>query len=161
MARVGISPLGSSNSGRRCRLHSRFFAFSCRASSLLLFGAVCQAVGYAVAPAAQSGDWRTLAKWLLVMLAMVMVARYLWRRPKPIFATDAGLEVGSGRERRLIPWSRVIDVREMPSVRMQTFSPPRMWQVDLVRHERFDFCGTPDAREIVAEYIERAERPVR
>ena len=161
MARVAISPLGSSNFGRRCRLHSRFFAFSCRASSLLLFGAACQAVSYAVAPAAQSGDWRGLATWLLVVLAMVMVARYLWRRPKPIFATDAGLQVGSGKECRLIPWSRVLDVREMPSVRMQTFARPRMWQVDLDHDERFDFCGTPDARQIVAEYIERAERPVR
>ena len=161
IARVGISQLGSSNSGRRCRLHSRFFAFSCRASSLLLFGAVCQAVSYAVAPAAQSGDWPAVAKWLLVVLATVMVARYLWRRPKPIFATDAGLEVGSGERRRLIPWSRVLDVREMPSVRMQTFSRPRMWQVDLDRDERFDFCGTPDARTIVAEYIGRAERRAR
>jgi len=158
MAQVGISPFRSPKFARRSRLHSRFFAFYCRVFSVLLFGGACQAVSYAVAPAARSGDWSALVQWLLVIVAMVMVARYLWRRPKPIFATDGGLEVGSRKERRLIPWSRVIEVREMPSVRMQTFSRPRMWQVDLDRGERFDFCGTPDARKIVAEYIKRAER---
>jgi len=55
-------------------------------------------------------------------------------------------------------WSRVIDVREMPPVRLQSFANPSMWQVDLDRGERFDFCGTRDARKNVAEYIERAER---
>jgi hypothetical protein len=100
-----------------------------------------------------------MLKLLLVVLAIVALARYLWLRPKPIFATDAGLEVGAGKKRRLIPWSRVLDIREMPSVRMHPFSQPRLWQVDLDHEERFDFCGTRNAREIVAEYIERAEQP--
>ena len=158
MARIGISLPRLSSSAPRYRLHSRFFAFYCRTFSVLLFGGACQLVSYAVAPAVQSRDWQALVTGTLVVFAIVIVARYLWRRPKPIFATDAGLEIRSGKERRLIPWSCVLDVREMPSVRMQTFSRPRMWQVDLDGDERFDFCGTPDARKIVAEFIERAER---
>ena len=35
-----------------------------------------------------------------------------------------------------------------------------MWQVDLDRGERFDFRGKRNARELVGEYVERAERPL-
>lgn len=158
MARLGSPLLASSAAARRCRLHSLSFAVYSRIFSVLLFGAACQLSWYGAAPAVQARDWQSLAKLLLVVLAIVAVARYLWRRPKPIFATEAGLEVGDGKKRRLIPWSRVFDIREMPSVRMHPFSHPRMWQVDLDHDERIDFCGTRHAREIVADFIERAER---
>ena len=158
MARLESPLLASSAAGRRCRLHSRSFAVYSRLFSVLLFSAACQLGWYEAEPAVQARDWRSLATMLLVVLATVALGGYLWRRPKPIFATDAGLEVGDGRKRRLIPWSRVIDIREMPSVRMHPFSHPRMWQVDLDHDERFDFCGTRHAREIVADFIERAER---
>jgi hypothetical protein len=69
-------------------------------------------VSYAVTPAVQSRDGQALANALLIVFAICMVARYLCR-PKPIYATEASLEIGSGRGRRLIPWSRVVDVREM------------------------------------------------
>ena len=75
----------------------------------------------------------------------------------PQLATQAGLEIGAGKKRRLIPWSQVLDIREMPTVRFSWFSNPSMWQVDLDRDEQFDFCGTPKARQIVRKYIARAD----
>lgn len=157
MARLTTSAFATEPARRR-RLHSWSFALYCRVFSSLLFIAATQLSWYETGRAVQSRDWQTLATLLLIVLAIAAVARYLWRRPKPIFATEAGLEVGHGRGQRLIPWSSVIDIREMPSVRMDPFSRPRMWQVDLDHDQRFDFCGTRDAREIVAEFIERAER---
>jgi hypothetical protein len=129
--------------------------------ALLLLVAACQLVWSEAEPAAQSGAWE-LAKVLLVCCGILALSRYLWLRPRPVFATRRGLEVGSGKKRRLIPWARVLDVREMPSVRMHPFSHPRMWQVDLDSNQRFDFCGVREARQIVTEYVKRAEtRPPR
>jgi membrane protein YdbS with pleckstrin-like domain len=159
MARLETPLLASPSAARRRRLHSLSFAVHSRIFSVLLFIAACQLSWYEAEPAVQSGDWQSLAKLLFVVLAIVALAGYLWRRPKRIFATVDGLQVGDGKKRRLIPWSRVLDIREMPSVRMQPFLNPRMWQVDLDKDERFDFCGTRNARQIVAEFIERAERP--
>jgi hypothetical protein len=88
-----------------------------------------------------------------LMLAVVALA---WLRPRRIFATEDGLAVGSGKRTRLIPWSRVQDIRELPWIR---FSPPwypKMWQVDL-DDECFDFCGARNARQIVIEFAARAD----
>jgi hypothetical protein len=156
-SRFTLSSLTLAGAPRRARLHSRLFVIHCRVFSVILFIAACGLARFETGPAAQSGAW-PLAKALFVILAMLAVSRYIWRRPQPVFATKTGLEVGAGKRRRLIPWARVLDVREMPSVRMQTFLNPRMWQVDLDRNERFDFCGVRDAREIVSEYVKQAER---
>ena len=46
------------------------------------------------------------------------------------------------RKKRNVYRRRVLDVREMPSVRMQTFARPRMWQVDLDRDDRSEIAPT-------------------
>lgn len=132
----------------RYRLHSRGFALYTRLSALLLLLGVAQIPRFDV----------PLATGICMALALFALACVVWFRSQPVFATRGGIEVGAGRKRRLIPWSRVIDVREVPWIR---FSPPwypKMWQVDLDGDERFDFCGTRKARQIVIEYVKRAER---
>jgi hypothetical protein len=151
-----LSSLTLADPPGRSRLHSRSFAIYSRMFSLMLFFAAGQVLWGEAELAAQSGAW-PLVKVLLVCFGILAVSRYLWIRPRPIFATKSGLLVGAGKKRRLIPWARVLDVREMPSVRMHPFSNPRMWQVDLDHDQRFDFCGVREAREIVIEYVKRAE----
>jgi hypothetical protein len=138
------------------RLHSRFFTIYSRLFSVMLFIGAFQLLGNRGAPPAEGGKWTELGGAIAMFLTILAFSRYLWVRPKPVIATKDGLSVGAGKKRRLIPWSRVLDVREMPSVRLSAGGYPRMWQVDLDRDERFDFCGTAKAREIVKGYIERA-----
>jgi hypothetical protein len=93
------------------------------------------------------------------ILLLSAVGLTLWFRVRDITATSKGLEVGSGRSVRQIPWGRVVDVREMPWMR---FSPPwypKMFQVDLRGGEAFDFVGVRDSREIVRQFVARAEEP--
>ena len=90
----------------------------------------------------------------LLVLFTVALACWLWLRPKPVVATTAGLEVGPGKP-RLVPWSRVMDVREIP---WMSFSPPwypKMWQVDLAGGESFDFCGSNGGEWI--EFLKRSD----
>jgi hypothetical protein len=157
MSRFVLSSLTLADPPGRHRLHSRFFGLYSRLFSVLLCAGAFQLIWYRMTPAAHVESWADLAKGIPQLLAILLLARYLWRRPKPVFATKSGLEVGAGKQRRLIPWSRVLDVREMPAVRLSSFANPSLWQVDLDRDERFDFCGTREAREIVKEYIARAE----
>ncbi|MEP7052085.1 MAG: hypothetical protein ABJB12_17100 [Pseudomonadota bacterium] len=156
--RFVLSSLTLADPPGRHRLHSRLFALQARAFSVLLFGGAAQLLWYQVAPAARVESGSMLAKSIALLIAIVALAWYVWQRPKSVFATKRGLEVGSGKKRRVIPWSRVLDVREMPSVRLSAFANPSRWQVDLDRDERFDFCGIAKARAIVKEYIARAER---
>jgi hypothetical protein len=150
-----------STTATRCRLDSRSSAIYSRMLSAQLFVVVCLVGMFTGWLAVQARDWLSLERVLLVVLAGFFVARHLWRRPKQVFASESGLEFGDGNKRRLIPWSRVLDIREVPSVRVHPFRHPRLWQVDLDHEQSFDFCGTPHAREIVADFIERAERPPR
>ena len=108
--------------GRR-RLHSRSFAIYSRMFALLLLVAACQLAWSEAWPVAQSGAWE-LAKVLLVCFGILALSRYLWLRPRPVFATRPGLEVGAGKKRRLIPWARVLDVREMPRSQHPFSHPP-------------------------------------
>jgi hypothetical protein len=157
MSRFVLSSLTLVDPPGRHRLDSRSSACFSRTFSVLLCVGAFQLLWYQTTPAAHVTSWSELAKSFPQAIAMLAVALYLWVRPKPIFATRDGLEVGAGKKRRLIPWSRVLDVREMPTVRFRAWSNPSAWQVDLDRDERFDFFGTPKARAIVKEYIARAE----
>lgn len=156
MARFVLSSLTYSGTPGRRRLHSRSHALFSRMFSTMLCGGACQLVADQIVPAAQAANWSALAELIALLIAILAVARSIWVRPKPVYATKSGLEIGAGKKCRLIPWSRVRDVREMPSVRFRPFANPSLWQVDLDRGQSLDFCGTSQAREIVAEYMARA-----
>jgi|GEM_PF-1413540 len=128
------------------RLHSRIFSLFTRLGSLLLVLGLVRLL--------RSDSFIGASIHAALGLAL---AGLLWFRKKSVFACNDGLAVGSGKNRRLIPWSRVLDVRELPWIR---FSPPwypKMWQVDLDQDQRFDFCGIRKTREIVSEFIKRSE----
>jgi hypothetical protein len=128
------------------RLHSRVFAVFTRVGSLLLL--------LSIVPLLRSDSLVEASIHVTLVLALAWL---LWSRSKSVVATNDGLAVGVGKSTRLIPWSRVLDVRELPWIR---FSPPwypRMWQVDLDSDERFDFCGVRRTREIVLEFVKRSE----
>ncbi len=156
MSHFTLSSLTLADAPGRYRLHSRVYHLYLRSFALLLGGAGLFLFGQA-AYLEPSSDWRVWAKGVLCVLAQLAVACFVWSRPKRVFATADGLEINAGKKRRLIPWSRVLDVRELPWIRHSWSFYPRMWQVDLDRDERFDFCGTPRARLIVQDYIARAE----
>lgn len=158
VGRFVLSSLANADRGGRHRLHSRSFCLYTRAFALLLVVGACQVMRYEAAPAAQRGTLSAIGESTLHVLALLAVATYLWFRSKQVFATPAGLEVGSGKRLRVVPWSRVVDVREVPWIRFSLSWYPRMWQVDLDRNQRFDFCGTRRARDIVRQYVARAER---
>ena len=88
---------------------------------------------------------------MLVLLAFMYM---MWFRRK-VVATAAGLEVGSGKRRRIIPWPEVVDVREQPWIRFSQPWSPKMWQVDLLRGKAFDFVGVQSSQKIVAAFIQR------
>ena len=143
--RLVLCALTGSHAPERRRLHSLGFALFTRLSSVLL------ALG---ALRLMRSD--TLLQGLAHLTLALLLVALAWFRPKPIFATQEGLALGSGKRKRLVPWSRVLDIRELPWIR---FSPPwypKMWQVDL-DNERFDFCGVRNARQIVIEFVARAE----
>jgi hypothetical protein len=157
MSRFVLSSLTFADPPGRQRLHSRLYAFFSRLFAVLLFAGAFQHLWYRLTSRAEVGSGSESPSILPQLTAMVAVAIYIWFRPKPVYATQAGLEIGAGKKRRLIPWSQVLDIREMPAVRLSWFSNPSMWQVDLDRDEQFDFCGTPKARQIVRKYIARAD----
>lgn len=139
------------------RLHSRGFALSTKLTSLLVIVGLWRVLLSDLVPAVLSGLTRATVDSAIHALLLLGLAVLLWSRSKPVIATPGGLVVGSGKKQRHIAWTRVIDVREVPWLR---FSPPwypLMWQVDLDRDERFDFCGVRNARDIVIEYVKRAE----
>jgi hypothetical protein len=159
MARFGLSSFTLADLPGSYRLHSRVFTIQCRIFSMLLLGCAFQLLDLEMSRTGRGAALLSLAYTGLLFVAVLAVAAYLWRRPKRIVATKEGLEVGTGKKQRVIPWSRVLDVRELPWVRVNPPWSPRMWQVDLDRGEHFDFCGTREARQIVRDYIARAEGP--
>lgn len=140
----------------RHRLHSRGFTLVTRSFSLLLLLGIYPWLNSVVAVTEIGSVLTTTVNSALLVLGTVAIACWLWCRPKPIVATGAGLEVGSSKP-RLIPWSRVLDVREIPWIRFRAPWYPKMWQVELSGGEAFDFCGTRTAREVVIEFVKRSE----
>jgi hypothetical protein len=141
-----LSALTFADGPGRCRLHSRGFALFTRMGALLLV--------LSLFPWLRS---ESIAEATIHVALVLVLAWLLWSRPKRVFATTSGLIVGAGKSFRHIPWSRVLDVRELPWLR---FSPPwypKLWQVDLEPDECFDFCGVRNAREIVVEFVKRSE----
>ena len=96
---------------------------------------------------------RAVGEGVLHVLLLGLLVWLLWFR-RQVIATRAGLEVAKGKQRRLIPWSQVVDIRELPWLRQNPPWQPRMWQVDLLGGESVDFIGVRNAREIVASFIQ-------
>jgi hypothetical protein len=146
MPRFVLSSLAFADPPGHCRLHSRGFSLFTRLASLLLLGSLF--------PLLHS---ESVAEGSIHLALVLALAWLLWFRSKTVVATKDGLVVRSGRHSRSIPWSRVLDIRELPWIRVSPPWYPKMWQVDLVDDERFDFCGVRRAREIVIEFVKRSE----
>src|SRR6187431_171584 len=146
MARFVLSSLASSDTPERCRLHSRGFGLFTRVGSLLLL--------LSLFPLMRS---ESIAEASIHVTLALALAWLLWFRSTRVYATTNGLAVGAGRSLRVIPWPRVLDIRELPWIRVSPPWYPKMWQVDLDGEQRFDFCGVRDAREIVIEFVKRSE----
>ena len=146
MGRFVLSSLTLADPPGHCRLHSRGFTLFTRLSAAFLVLSL---------PALLRTEAIVVAA---VHVALVLVlAALLWSRPKSVVATSAGLVLRSGKKRKLVPWSRVRDVRELPWIRFNPPWYPKMWQVDLDTDEHFDFCGIRSAREIVKQFVQRSE----
>jgi hypothetical protein len=140
---------GASN---RVRLHSLSMLVLARVFALLLAASTVGVVQEQAAAVSRVGALRAIGEGALHVLLIALVVGLLWFRRR-VIATRAGLEVAIGRKQRLIPWSRVIDVRELPWLRQNPPWHPKLWQVDLRGGESFDFIGIRRAREIVASFI--------
>ena len=145
-----LSTLTFTDGPDRCRLHSRGFALFIRMGALLLV--------LSLFPSLRS---ESLVEASIHVALVLALAWLLWCRPKRVFATTSGLTVGAGKSFRHIPWSRVLDVRELPWLRVSPPWYPKLWQVDLEQGERFDFCGVRNAREVVVEFMKRSETGAR
>lgn len=145
MRRFVLSSLTLADPPGHSRLHSRGFTFFTRLASLFLVLSLFVRVrSESLLEASIHGALGLAVAWLL------------WSRSKSVIATNNGLAVRCGKHTRLIPWSRVLDVRELPWIRVNPPWYPKMWQVDLDNDERFDFCGVRNAREIVTEFVKRS-----
>ena len=148
MPRLMLSSLNLADPPGHYRLHSRVFTVFARSGSVLLL--------LSLFPLLRTQSLIAASIHGTLVLALVWL---LWSRPKSVFATNDGLAIGSGKSLRLIPWSRVLDVRELPWIRLSPPWYPKMWQVDLDDDQRFDFCGVRKTREIVIEFVKRREAP--
>jgi len=146
MPRFILSSLTWSDTPDCCRLHSRGFALFARLGSLLLL--------LSLFPLVRS---ESIAEASIHVTLVLALAWLLWFRSKRVYATSNGLAVGSGKRMRLIPWARVLDVRELPWIRVSPPWYPKMWQIDLDDDQAFDFCGVRKTREIVIEFVERSQ----
>jgi hypothetical protein len=76
--------------------------------ALLLIGLI-EVAARVISKAVAAADWRALSGlWALapVLVVWLGLARFFFRQ-QPIWGSADGLEVGSGRRSRLIPWSKV------------------------------------------------------
>ncbi|MET0793768.1 MAG: hypothetical protein ABW061_19775, partial [Polyangiaceae bacterium] len=69
-----------------------------------------------------------------------------------VIATRVGLEIVAGKQRRLVPWQRVWNIRELPWTRCNPAWYPKIWQLDLAGGESFGFVGVRRSREIVRAF---------
>ena len=137
----------------RIRLHSLSMLVLARVFAVLLAASMVRVVQEQAGALARVGAARAVGEGVLHVLLLALLVWLLWFR-RQVIATRAGLEVAKGKQRRLIPWSQVVDIRELPWLRQNPPWQPRMWQVDLLGGESVDFIGVRNAREIVASFIQ-------
>ena len=136
----------------RIRLHSLSMLVLARVFAVLLAASMVRVVQEQAGALARVGAARR-RRGGLARAAPGRAVWLLWFRHQ-VIATRAGLEVAKGKQRRLIRWSQVVDIRELPWLRQNPPWQPRMWQVDLLGGESVDFIGVRNAREIVASFIQ-------
>ena len=136
----------------RVRLHSLSMLILARVFAVLLASTAVSVVQEQAAAIGRVGVPRAVGEGVLHVLMLAFIVWLLWFR-RTVVATRAGLEVTRGKKRRVIPWSEVIDIRELPWMRQNPPWNPRMWQVDLRGGEAFDFIGVRNARQIVASFV--------
>ena len=155
MITTAMSPPIHVAPARRQRLHSLSALLLARVFALLLAVNVQQVISMAIEATPKLGLWRVISESVVHIACLLALIALLWFRRK-VIATSAGLAVGRGFRLHMIPWQRVIDIREQPWVRISSFWSPTMWQVDLADGKSFDFAGVARAREIVTEFIQRS-----
>jgi hypothetical protein len=148
MPRFALSSLTFADPPGHCRLHSRGYALFTRLGALLLVASLF--------PSLRS---ESILEAIIHATLALALAWLLCFRSKSVVATNEGLAVGSGKRLQLIPWSHVLDIRELPWIRFNPPWYPKMWQIDLDDDRHFDFCGVRKAREIVVEFVKRSEAP--
>jgi hypothetical protein len=157
MPRFLLSSLAMRDAPGRYRLHSRAYSLLMRLFAVMLAINIYRVVESDVGARAQRGVAGALLEATLHIVLLVLLVLMLWSRPKVVIATSQGLELGSGKKLRLIPWQQVADVREMPWMRFSTPWHPKLFQVDLAGGEAFDFVGARNSRQIVIGFLKRQE----
>jgi hypothetical protein len=99
----------------------------------------------------------TLGKYVFPALLVVFIALVIRMSTPRVYASSAGLEVRHGLFKgRLIPWSRVRAVSELPWIRCSPAWQPKMWQIDFERAPTISFVGKRKVPKIVATFQDEA-----
>jgi len=158
MPRDFLASLDLRDASDRCRLDSLGFALLARLLSVLFLLGIPGVVQFDIASATPHRVWGATIEDAVLALALLAMAWFLWQVPKRVLATRDGLLLGKNKKTRLIPWPRVLDVRELPWIRTSPPWYPKRFQVDLQGDQRFDFVGRRDSREIVIQFVKRSEQ---
>jgi hypothetical protein len=154
-----VSVMSSNSAGAltrqtRQRLHSLTFHWLRRTFAVLLAADALRAcLGLWSEPPV---GWRALSTVLHVG-TFLLLALILWFRGRTVFATDYGLELVSGGVTRVVPWPRLIDLRETPWMTLHPPWYPKLYQLDLLDDESLDFIDRRNAVTIVRAAQQRAK----
>jgi len=94
-----------------------------------------------------------LGPFVFPELLVVLIALVIRLSTPRVYATNAGMEVRHGFFKcRLIPWSRVGAVSELPWLRSSPPWQPKMWQVDFEHAPSITFIGKRKVPKIVTSF---------
>jgi hypothetical protein len=117
-------------------------------------GGLMAQMGYQEAHAYGSA---ALGKYVFPALLVVFIALVIRTSTPRVYATSAGMEVRHGFFKcRLIPWSHVRAVSELPWIRSSPPWQPKMWQIDFEHAPTISFIGKRKVPKIVATFQSEA-----
>lgn len=122
-------------------------------------GALLARMGYLTA---RAQGITALGPYVFPALLIVFIALVFRISTPRVYATHAGMEVRHGFFKcRLIPWSRVRAVAELPWLRASPPWQPKMWQVDFEHAPTISFIGKRKVPKLVARFqnAARASHP--
>ncbi|HEX3852988.1 MAG TPA: hypothetical protein VHW01_18625 [Polyangiaceae bacterium] len=106
---------------------------------------------------ARANGISALGPYVFPALLVVFIALVIRLSTPRVYATNAGMEVRHGFFKcRLIPWSRVRAVSELPWIRYSTPWQPKMWQIDFEHAPTVSFIGKRKVPKIVATFQNEA-----